>query len=71
VVDLVPPEHSPILILKLTVFFEPAPQRDYRRWIQQIDQSMAIVVETAQYPNRTNFTLESKARKLDGSLVGF
>jgi hypothetical protein len=37
----------------------------------KIDQSIAIVVEAAQILNRAIFPLKSKAKKFDGSSVGF
>lgn len=41
------------------------------RAIGKIDRSIAIAIEDAQNKNRANFSLKSKAEKLDGLTVGF
>jgi hypothetical protein len=38
---------------------------------EEIDRSIAIVVETSQNLNRAFFPLKSKAKKFDGRSVGF
>jgi hypothetical protein len=44
---------------------------DVRLRAAEIDRSMAIAVEAAQNSNRAIFPLNSKAKKFDGSPVGF
>jgi hypothetical protein len=39
-------------------------------FIEQIDQSIAIVTETALNSDRANFPLKSKAENSDGLIVG-
>jgi hypothetical protein len=39
--------------------------------VAEIDQSISIVVETAQNPDRANFPSKSKAKVFDGPGVGF
>src|SRR5580704_15066089 len=52
-------------------FSPPGRQRRSPLSLSKIDQSIAIVVEAEQNPNRANFPLKSKARNFDGSVIGF
>jgi len=55
----------------LTVFFPRAPCGTRLGEPEEIDRSLAIVVEAAQNLNRANFPLKSKAKKFGGLMVGF
>jgi hypothetical protein len=50
--------------------FAPAGLARFGTVREKIDQSLAIVVETALDSNRANFPLKSKAKNFDGSMVG-
>src|SRR5258708_4507442 len=55
----------------LTVFFRPGTECAPRSTTRKIDRSLAIDVEAAENSNRAVFPLKSKAKKFDGSSVGF
>jgi hypothetical protein len=57
--------------IRLTVFFAGGLESPPSPSVAEIDQSISIVVETAQNSNRANFPLKSKAGKFDGLTVGF
>jgi hypothetical protein len=55
----------------MTVFSPGGGHTVLARGFDEIDRSIAIVVEAAQNSNCVNFPLKSKAKKSDGLAVGF
>jgi hypothetical protein len=55
----------------MTVFFFAKPTRLFSLEISKIDRLISIVVETEKNADRGKFPSKSKAKKFDGSLVGF
>jgi hypothetical protein len=56
--------------IRLTVFFAGGLESAPLPGVAEIDQSISIVVETAQNPDRANFPSKSKAKVFDGPGVG-